>query len=161
LIDLGSRLSRGRLERAISEADRLDLVDPEALRQSLEGVRRPGAAVLRKTLDRRTFVLTESALEHRFLLIARKAGLAGLLAQQIVNGLRVDFYSPELGLVIEVDGLRYHRTAAQQARDRRRDQVHLAAGMTPVRFTHAQVAFESAEVEQVLTRIICRLRSRT
>jgi very-short-patch-repair endonuclease len=161
LIDLGSRLSRGRLERAISEADRLDLVDPETLRQSLEGVRRPGAAVLRKTLDSRSFVLTHSELERLFLPIASRAGLEDLLSQQIVNGLRVDFHSPELGLVIEVDGLRYHRTAAQQARDRRRDQVHLAAGVTPVRFTHAQVAFEPAEVEQTLTRIIRRLRSRT
>jgi len=46
---------------------------------------------------------------------------------------------PELGLVVETDGLRYHRTPAQQARDRRRDQLHTAAGLTTLRFTHAQV----------------------
>ncbi len=35
-----------------------------------------------------------------------------------------------------LDGLRYHRTPAQQAADRRRDQAHAAAGLTPLRFTH-------------------------
>ena len=36
-------------------------------------------------------------------------------------------------LVVETDGLRYHRTPAQQSRDRRRDQAHTAAGLTPLR----------------------------
>ncbi len=41
-----------------------------------------------------------------------------------VNGFKVDFWWPELRLVVETDGLRYHRTAAQQTRDRLRDQAH-------------------------------------
>ena len=46
-----------------------------------------------------------------------RAGLPKPLTQQWLHGFRVDFYWPELGLVVETDGLRYHRTAAQQARD--------------------------------------------
>ena len=65
---------------------------------------------------------------------------------------------PELGLVVETDGLRYHRTPAQQARDRLRDQAHLAAGMTPLRFTHAQVAFEPKHVERTLRRVAAALQ---
>jgi very-short-patch-repair endonuclease len=57
-------------------------------------------------------------------------------------------------LVVETDGLRYHRTPAQQARDRRRDQAHVAAGITPLRFTHAQVAQEPAEVERILNAAV-------
>jgi very-short-patch-repair endonuclease len=70
-----------------------------------------------------------------------------------VNGFRVDFFWPELGLVVETDGLRYHRTPAQQARDRIRDQAHAAAGLVPLRFTYAQVAFEAAHVKRVLAAV--------
>ena len=84
------------------------------------------------------------------------AGLPAPLTQQQVNGFRVDFFWPELGLVVEVDGLRYHRTAAQQTRDRRRDHAHAAAGLTPLRFTHRQVAFERASVETTLRAVVRR-----
>jgi very-short-patch-repair endonuclease len=76
-----------------------------------------------------------------------------------VNGFRVDFYWPELGLVVETDGLTYHRTPAQQAEDRRRDQAHTAAGLTVLRFTHAQVRYEPGYVEQVLRAVARRLQS--
>jgi hypothetical protein len=124
LLDLTPSLSRNRLEAAIGEADKRDLTDPESLRQELERFAgRPGIAALRDTLDRHPFTLTDSELERRFLPLARQAGLPPPLTQQPVNGFRVDFYWPELGLVAETDGLRYHRTPAQQARDRLRDQV--------------------------------------
>jgi hypothetical protein len=56
-------------------------------------------------------------------------------------------------LVVETDGLRYHRTPAQQARDRLRDQIHTAAGLTPLRFTHAQVTFEPQYVRTMLIEV--------
>jgi very-short-patch-repair endonuclease len=74
-----------------------------------------------------------------------------------VNGFKVDFYWPDLGLVVETDGLRYHRTPAQQARDRIRDQTHAAAGLTPLRFTHAQVKYEPTRVEETLVAVARRL----
>jgi very-short-patch-repair endonuclease len=77
-----------------------------------------------------------------------------------VNGFEVDFYWPELKLIVETDGLRYHRTPAQQARDRLRDQTHLAAGFTPLRFTHAQIRFEPRYVEATLAKVLRQLRSR-
>jgi very-short-patch-repair endonuclease len=159
LLDLAAHLSRRRVERAIDEADRLDLVDPETLRRSLEEVgRRPGARALRETLDRRTFVLTESDLERRFLPLADRAGLGLPQTRQIVCGFRVDFYWSDLRLVVETDGLRYHRTPAQQARDRLRDQALAAAGITCLRFTHAQIAFEPDHVVATLAVVAERLR---
>ena len=151
LIDVAPYLQGDLLERAVNEADRLDLIDPERLRESLKeltGTR--GVAKLRSLLDRRTFTLTDSALERSFKPIARTAGLPQPLTQQWVNGFRVDFFWPQLGLVVETDGLRYHRTAAQQSRAHLRDQAHLAAGLQPLRFTHAQVAYDKPHVEAML-----------
>jgi very-short-patch-repair endonuclease len=75
-----------------------------------------------------------------------------------VNGFRVDFYWPELRLVVETDGLRYHRTASQQARDRLRDQAHATAGLVVLRFTHRQVTFEADRVAAVLHAVAERQR---
>ena len=159
LIDLAARLGRKELQRAVNEADRLNLIDPEALRAALDAVGpRSGVRALRELLDRLTFVLTESELERLFLPIARRAGLGLPTTRALVNGFKVDFYWPELGLVVETDGLRYHRTPAQQARDRIRDQTHSAAGLTPLRFTHAQVRFEAEYVEATVAKVARRLR---
>jgi very-short-patch-repair endonuclease len=157
LLDLAQRLSRVQLEAAVNEADKLDLVDPEHLRAALhERAGHAGVTALRALLDRDSLVLTDSELERRFLRLARRAGLPAPLTQRRVNGFRVDFYWPELGLVVETDGLRYHRTAAQQARDRRRDQVHTAAGLTPLRFTHQQIARQAEQVRATLVAVVKR-----
>lgn len=158
LIDLARRLDRDQLEAAINEADKHDLTDPEALQSALDALpRQPGVRALRRTLSDRTLALTDSELERRFLPIAAKAGLPPPQTGRRVNGFKVDFFWPDLGLVVETDGLRYHRTAAQQARDRRRDQAHVAAGLTALRFTHAQVSYGSGEVEATLSAVARRL----
>jgi very-short-patch-repair endonuclease len=158
LLDIAATLARDRLEAAINEADTRDLIDPETLRSTVDALRhRPGVASLRAVLDRRTFTLTDSELERRFLPIARRAGLPPPQTRRYINGFKVDFYWPSLGLVVETDGLRYHRTPAQQARDRLRDQAHVAAGRTCLRFTHAQVEFQSGHVASTLAAVARRL----
>lgn len=159
LVDLAPRLPPNQLEAALNEADEHDLIDPERLRSALDAMAGvTGVAVLRELLDRRTLTLTDTELERRFLPIARRAGLPPPQTQRRVNEFRVDFFWPELGLVVETDGLRYHRTPAQQARDRERDQAHTAAGLTPLRFTHEQVAFDAAHVESTLVAVVRRLK---
>ncbi len=158
LIDLGTVLTSGELEAAVNEADRLALIDPEALRAEVDAHRGlDGVGALRGVLDRRTFALTDSELERRFLRLVRRAGLPPPRTRERVNGFRVDFFWPELGLVVEADGLRYHRTPAQQAKDRIRDQAHIAGGLTPLRFTHAQVRHEPRYVIGLLTSMCERL----
>jgi very-short-patch-repair endonuclease len=152
LIDMSLCLDRQGVERMINEADKYNLAHPPQLREALD--RRPGekgVAKLRFILDRRTFRLTREELERRFLPLTRQAGLAIPLTGQSVNDFEVDFYWPDLGLVVETDGLRYHRTPAEQARDRLRDQAHTASGLTPLRFTHEQVRYEPEHVLAVLT----------
>jgi very-short-patch-repair endonuclease len=151
LIDLATHVPARALEAAINEADKLDLVTPMELRGALEGRSgQRGVGVLRRILDRATFLLTDSELERRFLPIAARAGLPSPLTQHRMNGFKVDFFWPDLRLVVETDGLRYHRTPQQQARDRVRDQVHAAAGLTSVRFTHWQVRYDPSHVKRTL-----------
>lgn len=159
LVDIAQDLSEKQLERAVNEADRLDLIDPERLRARLDGYRGVrGVPKLRTLLDRHTFTLSDSDLELAFKPIVRAVGLPEPLTQQWVNGFRVDFYWPDLGLVVETDGLRYHRTPSQQAAAHVRDQTHLATDLLPLRFTDAQVAYDRPYVEETLRRTAARIR---
>ncbi len=154
LIDLAAELHPRRVERSVNEADKRDLLDPEALRFALDAFAGElGVKALRKLLDKRTFRLSDSDLEVLFRPIAIEAGLSPPLTKQIVNGFEVDFFWPDLGLVVETDGLRYHRTPSTQARDARRDRAHVLAGMTPLRFTHHEIKYESNRVRSELRRI--------
>jgi very-short-patch-repair endonuclease len=158
LIDLAAEADRITVERMVDEADRLDLISPPELRAELE--RHPGqrgVARLRTWLDRRTFRLTRSRLERRFLPLAREAGLPVPETKVRVNGFEVDFLWSDLRLVVETDGLRHHRTPAQQSRDHRRDHAHAAAGFTSLRFTHEQVRYEPEHVRAVLGEVARRL----
>lgn len=158
LIDLALWLPRADLEAAVNEADKRGLIELERLRALLDArAGQRGAAILRAVLDRRTFRLTDSALERRFLQLVGGAGLPLPLTGCRLNGFRVDFLWPSLRLVVETDGSRFHRTAAQQTSDRLRDQAHAAAGFTPLRFTHAQVANHPAHVQRTLAEVARRL----
>jgi Transcriptional regulator, AbiEi antitoxin/Protein of unknown function (DUF559) len=161
LVDLATQLGQDALEAAVNEADKRDLIDPESLRRELDHLAgRHGVARLRALLDRRTFSLTDSELERRFPPLVRAVGLPVPMTGVRLNGYKVDFYWPDLGLVVETDGLRYHRTPTQQARDRLRDQTHAAAGLTPLRFTRAQVRFDPTHVQATLAAVAGRLGAR-
>ena len=158
LVDLAPRWGEQRIEDAIEAADRRNLCDPERLANALPTCPSvPGTAAVRKVLQRWTLTLTETQLERRFIPIARRAGLGDPRTQERLNGARVDFFFPDLGLVVEADSLRYHRTAARQAADARRDQRHAAAGLTPLRFSHSQITYRPGEVEDVLRRVAERI----
>ena len=161
LIDEATHLRPMRLERAVNEADKLDRVDPETLRDALDRYAgQPGVAPLRTLLDRRTFRLSDSDLERFFRPLARAAGLPEPETKVWVNGFEVDFHWPELGIVVETDGLRYHRTPSQQAKGLLRDQAHVASGLLPLRFSHEQIRYEPAHVRKTLRRTATQARAR-
>ena len=99
--------------------------------------------------------MTETELERRFLRIVKRSGLPLPETQQQLEG-RTDFHWPALGLVVETDGWRYHRTPARQARDNRRMQAHAAAGRTAVRVSHYEIRHEEARVEAMLASLVGR-----
>jgi hypothetical protein len=160
LLDLATLEAPNRVERAVNEADKRDHVDPDALRKALDAYAgEPGVKRLRLVLDKHTFRLSDQELELLFRPIAASASLPLELTKAFVNEFEVDFFWPSLGLVVEADGWRYHRTPAAQTRDALRFQVHTASGLTPIRFSHWQVKHEPAHVREILERTALRLRS--
>jgi very-short-patch-repair endonuclease len=158
LIDLATRDDRLAMERSMNEADKLGLVRTDDLRKALDDhPGEPGVARLRLILDRATFRFTRSELERAFLPLVEQAGLPVPRTSVYVNGYEVDFYFAGLGLVIETDGLTYHRTPAEQKKDRERDQAHTAAGLTCLRFTHGQIKYEPDHVVRTLRATASRL----
>ncbi len=161
LVDRATEISELELERAVNDADKRDLIDPDSLREKLDRFAgEPGVRPLRLLLDRLGFRLSDSDLEVYFRRIVVRAKLTMPLSKMRVNGFEVDFFWPGLGLVVETDGLRYHRTPSAQTRDARRDRAHVMAGMTPLRFTHFEVRYEPRRVQASLSKTIAMLERR-
>lgn len=164
LIDVAATWPQPKLEQAIGEADLRRVVGLRALRTAATKAGRSGAP-LRSVIDRVTFRVTQSELEREFLRLIKRAGLPLPGTQARFGDTRVDFYWPDIGLVIETDGSHFHRSAVQQTNDRRRDQDHIRAGRTAMRITHAQVFHEPAETTTLLVDVFtacqCRRRSRS
>jgi very-short-patch-repair endonuclease len=151
LIDLAAEMPTEEVEDAVNEADRLGLIPTHRLRPALDAeLRRPGVGRLKAVLDAQTFSRAANALERRFLALVRTAGLPLPDTQRRLGRYRVDFFWPDVGLVVETDSLRHHRTAAEQAADLGRDQAHAQTGLRSLRFTHAQVFHRPEHVRAVL-----------
>jgi very-short-patch-repair endonuclease len=158
-LDLVSVMGPRDLERAINEADKLDVIDADKLRRALDDRSgEVGVRPLRRILDKDTFRLSDDELERLFRPLAAAAGLPVQLTKHIVNKFEVDFYWPDLGLVVETDGWRYHRTPSAQSRDALRFQTHVANGLTPLRFSHYQVKYEPRHVRTILSQTAAHLR---
>lgn len=159
-LDIALELPENRLERAINDADKRDVIDPDGLRKALDDCSgQPGVRPLRAILDKHTFRLSDDELELLFRPLAAAAGLPTPLTKVKLNKFEVDFFWPDLGLVVETDGWRYHRTPAAQTRDALRFQAHTASGLTPLRFSHWQVKYEPAHVKAILERTVANLRA--
>jgi very-short-patch-repair endonuclease len=161
VVDLATQLPLGPLIEAANAADRHGLTDHNALAALVESL--PGRSGVRKLriVVGATAVATDSVLERRFLKIVAATALPPPETQVTILGYRVDFLWPSFKLVVETDGLTYHRTPAQQAADRRRDQVLTAAGFTVLRFTNAQVRDEPLVVRRTLRQVVNRAASET
>ena len=156
LVDLASCVPEWQVEQAINAADRLGLVDSETLRATIPSLApRPGKACIRRLAG--CDALTDTGLERKFLAIVRSANLSIPQTQAMVSGYRVDFHWPDLGLVVEVDGWRYHRTPGEQATDQRRDQAHARGGLTTLRFSEDQIRYEPRTVQRTLTAVFRRI----
>ncbi|HYQ78054.1 MAG TPA: DUF559 domain-containing protein [Solirubrobacterales bacterium] len=158
-LDLATVTGPTILERSVNEADKLDVIDADSLRKALDDhPGQPGIRLLRHVLDKHTFRLSDDELERLFRPLAAAAGLPTPQTKVMVDKFEVDFFWPDLGLVVETDGWRYHRTPSAQTRDALRFQVHVANGRTPLRFSHYQVKHEPRHVREILTKTVANLR---
>jgi very-short-patch-repair endonuclease len=142
LLDLASLLGPHELERAVAQAVRAGLCDPEQILSLLaEHPRHAGNVALRRLVaGDHAPALTRSEAEQRLLQLIRRARLRPPQTNARLHGYEVDFLWPTDRLVVEVDGYAYHSSAAAFARDRRRDRELLAAGYRVVRLTWDDVA---------------------
>jgi very-short-patch-repair endonuclease len=136
------RLTRRELEKAVDEGliRRLySLRDVGDLVPRFKG--REGVALLRAVISqRRAATLTRSEAEEMFLNLIRASGLPPPEVNVKLHGFTVDFFWRREGVVVEIDGFRYHSTRSAFERDHRKDGVLRAARIEVLRFTYDQVA---------------------
>ena len=140
ILDLAQLLRPIRLERAVADAIALGLARERDISKVVErhpGVR--GALRLRTVLGGSGPHLTRSEAEERFLALIRLAGVSTPRTNARVAGHEVDFYWPDRGLVVEVDGRAFHRSRRSFERDRRRDAELIGIGVRVVRVTWRQL----------------------
>jgi very-short-patch-repair endonuclease len=90
----------------------------------------------------------------------RRLMAAAQLPQPMVNarlnGYLVDFLWPDARLILEVDGFGTHGDRRALEDDRRRDQVHVAAGYTVLRVTWRQLRDEPMAVVARIAQALAR-----
>jgi predicted transcriptional regulator of viral defense system len=161
LFDLAAVLPRAQLERAINEAEVQRLTDPLSLADFVERYpRRSGVAVIKAILATTDAGanLTRSELEDRFLSFLEQAGLPQpeVNAHLFVAGrwIECDCVWRNARVIVELDGLAAHGTAAAFERDRARDRMLSARGWRLVRITWRQLHEEAAAVAYDLSALL-------
>lgn len=157
LLDLAAVLPRRAIERAIDQAELLQLLDAKAIEDVLERAHgHRGNTPLRSILKDHSpgTTLTRNDLEEAFLAITRTAGLPrpdvnAYIALQ-PTPYQADFLWREQRLIAETDGRDTHSTRHGFEHDRRRDQRLMLAGYRVVRFPRRQVVKDRASVAATL-----------
>ncbi|MGI8846112.1 MAG: DUF559 domain-containing protein [Thermoleophilaceae bacterium] len=160
LIDLAALLSTRELERALDEAHYLNRLSARTLAEAVRRNRgRPGTKALRRALANHELgsTRTETALEERFLMLIRAAGLPQPRCQVWIGPYRVDFLWPAQRLIVEADGERSHHGRRRQARDARRDAELDAKGYVALRLDEAEVDHPEAAVTRVAEALSGRI----
>ena len=163
LIDYASTTGTTEAERAIAEAFALKLVTETELIAAIDrGPHRAGVARVRAILGRPGGPRrTRSGGERAMLRVIRAARLPVPLTNHPVGGFNADFFWPEVGLIVEVDGGDFHRPRPAFERDHRRDIVHKDAGHEVLRVSGQQLDQEPLYIAVVIARAYDRLsRSR-
>jgi very-short-patch-repair endonuclease len=149
LLDLASSLPRRALERALDQAEVLELIDLTNLTHTIDahrgerGARRLAAALAEHVAGT---ALTKSELEERMLALCRTHGLEHPKVNEEVAGREVDFLFAAQRLVVEADSWQFHRTRQAFERDRQRDAILACAGYRTLRIRHRQLTSRPNEV---------------
>ena len=163
ILDLSTCVGARRLEQALAQAERRQLVTLEELRVLVD--RRPGRTgtpALRALLQHHgSPALTRSEAEERYLALIRRAKLPTPEANVVLGGHELDFLWRSEGIAVEVDGFAFHSSRSQFERDRRRDAELLAGGIQVIRVTWRQIEAEPYAVLACLAQALARAGLRT
>lgn len=149
IVDLAAIWRRGRLRLVIEDAvaaKRTTDAEIGAVLRSLARRGKPGVRNLTTVLDDRGpgQAPPASQLERDFFALVRRSPLRDPYRQYPLprkDGVRnlSDAAWPEVKLIVEVDGRRWHQRLADMKRDRDRDMQAAAAGWLVVRLLHEHV----------------------
>jgi hypothetical protein len=159
ILDLAPSLPPESLARVVDDALSRRTVTPERLRQAIcrhAQRRRPGTKRLWTAIEPWLGGLPlESVAEASFLRAMNAAGLPEPVVQHVIADdetlARVDFAWPDMMVVLEVDGFRWHANPASHARDSLRANKLAAMGWTVLRAT-------PAELESALPALLSAIR---
>ncbi len=157
LLDLAGMLSFTQLQRAVEQAERLEVLDAGALRRTCDHSRgRSGVQTLRALLAEQDDPPppTRSELERRFLDLCSAAELPAPSLNVCVAGYEVDAVWHQNRLIVELDGYAYHRDRASFERDRARDATLQLAGYRVLRVTHRRLETEPAAVANAVRALL-------
>ena len=149
LFDLAKVTRRGRLELAVDDAHVSGACRVEEVMAVYAALRRrgkPGMKMLGAVLRARGpgYVPPGSVLERRLLKVLDGGGLPAPVRQYPLPWrpgaeARVDFAYPQVRVLVEADGRRWHSRMDQMATDRRRDREALNHGWRPYRFVWEEI----------------------
>jgi very-short-patch-repair endonuclease len=145
LVDLAGVVPKDHLARALTEAERLGVLDVdavEAARGRIRGRRGRGDAALSAALAEHRALgaqLTRSSLEARFLQLVRSAGLPRPSMNATIHGYEVDAFWPDRRVIVELDGWAFHHTRRAFQRDRTKANALMLRGYAVLRYTHHDV----------------------
>jgi hypothetical protein len=156
VVDLAAVLRAGRLERIVDHCLVTRAVGLETLSETVARLARrgkPGTKALREILETRGpgLEISESILELELVRLLTEAGLPAPVQQhplpwRPVGAGRADLAYPDLRLLIEADGRRWHALDQAFDSDRRRDNLAMLAGWRVLRFTWRDLVERPADV---------------
>jgi very-short-patch-repair endonuclease len=163
LIDVAPDLDERSLERAVEEALIQQLVTERQLRTAAKSFKgRGGAARILAVLDSgHEPGITRSKAERRFRALLRAAQLPEPLTNVRVHGYLVDCYWPSHGVVVEVQGYKFHSGRFAFERDTRKAAKLTAAGLTVSYVTWRQMENEPYAVIARVAQVLALAEART
>jgi very-short-patch-repair endonuclease len=158
LLDQAGTVTSRELELAFDQALITRIMGPaEGWELVGRAAGRPGFGRLRALLERQHGPkLTRSEAEERFLALIRQAGLPEPETNVRIHGFEVDFLWREQGVVVEIDGFRFHSSRRSFEHDRRKDATLQAAGLLTMRVTWIQMQSEAYAVIARLATTLAR-----
>jgi very-short-patch-repair endonuclease len=159
LLDYASEAKRYRLERAIDQADRLELLDLAAVDLFTEEVRghRGRTPLLRAMAIYREKGFTRSGGEKRMLAALADAGVRRPSVNNFIEGYELDFYWEGERFAVELDSWEHHRRRRSFEEDRKRQDELAMAGIEAIRITGTRLR---REPRKVATRVAAHLERR-
>ncbi len=148
LLDYASTATTYRLERAIDQAARLDLLDPVAVNLITEEVRghRGRKPLLRAMTIYHEKGFTRSGGERRMLAALADAGVRRPLVNNFIEGYELDFYWEQERFAVELDSWEHHRSRHSFEVDPERQEKLAMLGIEMIRITGTRLKRESHTV---------------